>query len=319
MTDPEPQTAPTRTGLQDTDSLRRLLALPGLGPSGAETIAAAFDSWEEFLASDPRNLPGRSHRKTLEILRIAADTPVPELPAGVRALSRFDADWPRWLCFDGAPVVVFVRGTLPPGGSVAVVGTRQPTGFGVRAVRACIEAVRGAIPATLTGVVSGLARGIDTIAHEAALDAGLPTWAILGSGVDTPTPAGNVGLAERIVAAGGGLLSEQQPGTAPTGGTLILRNRLQVAAASRVFVAECRIPSGTLHTARYAVHLGRRLVVAAPVRADDVASPSTAGNRILLDPAGCDPDLLSASGQIADAVRARRPVADAAFQPDQGH
>lgn len=303
-----------RRGLQNTRSLHRLMGLPGIGARNAELLAARFDTWEEFVASDPDDLPGRSATKAADILRIARNVPEPELPDGVVALSRFDPEWPDWLRFDGAPAVVFVRGSIPPGNSLAVVGTRSPTSFGERAVRACLDTVREHIPSALTGIVSGLARGIDTRAHLVALEYGLPTWAILGSGVDTPTPTGNVGLAERILADGGGLLSEQLPGTVPTAGTLILRNRLQVASSSKVFVAECGVPSGTLHTVRYAVELGRKLIVAAP--RSPGGRPLADGNRVLLDPAGCDPATLGASAATAEKILARRPVADAAFAVD---
>lgn len=302
-----------RRGLENTASLHRLLLLPGIGHVAAVKIAARYDTWDEFLASDPGDVPDRSSLKATQLLRAAADTPEPALPTGVRAISRFDDDWPAWLDFPGAPVVVFYRGSLPPGGGIAIVGTRNPTGFGARAVRAYTETIVDLVPGTFTGVVSGLARGVDTLAHNAALAAGIPTWAILGSGVDVPTPSVNIGLAERIMEAGGGLLSEQVPGTEPNKGTLIARNRLQVASSSRVFIAECGLPSGTLHTARYAIEQSRKMIVARPTSARDNASTTTEGNRRLLDPQGCDPSDLGASGETAERIRARRPVADASM------
>jgi len=314
---PEPEPVLDPRGLQNARSLHRLLRLPGIGQRSADLLAARFDSWEEFVQSDPTDLPGRSTTKATAILRVARNTSEPELPEGVTAISWFDPEWPAWLRFPGAPVLVFVRGSIPPGGSIAIVGTRKPSAFGERAVKACIESVREYVPTVFTGVVSGLARGIDTRAHLLALENRLPTWAILGSGVDTPTPSENVDLAERILASGGGLLSEQLPGTLPTAGTLILRNRLQVAASAKVFIAECGVPSGTLHTARYAVELGRRLIVAAPRRPVDLARTSSAGNLLLLDPSGCDPKALGAIGATAELVAQRRPLADAPFTVDR--
>lgn len=314
---PAPEPAGEPRGLQNARSLHRLLRLPGIGQRSADLLAARFDTWEEFVRSDPAALPGRSTRKASDVLRTARNTPEPELPDGVTAISRFDPEWPTWLRFPGAPVLVFVRGSIPPGGSIAIVGTRKPSAFGERAVRACIESVREYVPTVFSGVVSGLARGVDTRAHLLALENRLPTWAILGSGVDTPTPSENVGLAERILASGGGLLSEQLPGTMPTAGTLIPRNRLQVAASSKVFIAECGVPSGTLHTARYAVELGRRLIVAAPRRPVDLARNNSAGNLLLLDPSGCDPEALGATGATAELVAQRRPLADAPFTVDR--
>jgi DNA processing protein len=302
-----------RTGLQNTASLHRLLSLPGIGHAGAALLAERHDTWEEFLASDPGHVPGRSSTKALALLRAAAKIPEPVLPPGVRAVSCFDDDWPSWLDFDGGPVIVFYRGTLPPGGGLAIVGTREPTAFGARAVRAYVAQIAREERSVFAGIVSGLARGVDTIAHVEALEHGIPTWAILGSGVDRPTPQENVPLAERLLAAGGGLLSEQLPGTQPIGGTFIQRNRLQVAAASRVFIAECGAASGTMHTARFAVVHGKELVVADPRSPGDASHPATEGNRILLDPRGCDPGVLHAKGEIAALISVTKPVADRPF------
>lgn len=303
-------------GLQNANSLYRLLCLPGIGQRSAELLAERFDTWEEFLESDPSAIPERSTLKSRALLRIAKNAAEPNLPTGVVAVSRFDPEWPEWLRFEGAPVLVFIRGSIPPGASVAIVGTRHPSPFGVRAVRACIANIVDMIPTRYTGIVSGLARGIDTLAHVGALEHGLPTWAIIGSGVDVPAPAENIALVERILSAGGGLLSEQIPGTRSYARTLLPRNRLQVAAAERVFIAECGVPSGTLHTARFSVELGRKLIVANPWHPRDRALTSTAGNQVLLNPSGCAPAVLGATGEGVDRISERKPVADASFTVD---
>ncbi|HET7177326.1 MAG TPA: DNA-processing protein DprA, partial [Solirubrobacterales bacterium] len=106
------------------------------------------------------------------------------------------------------------------------------------------------------GILSGLAKGIDTVAHRAALQAGAPTLAVLGCGLDRVYPAGNEALAAEIVAAGGALLSEHPFGTELNPGYLIARDRLQSALAAAVVVAQSPIASGTMHTVRFAASQG---------------------------------------------------------------
>jgi DNA processing protein len=169
-------------------------------------------------------------------------------------------------------------------------------------------AARRAVAAGLA-VISGLAAGIDTVAHESTLAAGGSTWAVLGSGVDVPTPISNVALAEEIVASGGGLIAEVPPGTPVGPRQLVARDRIQSGLALAVVICQCEISSGTMHTARFALVQGRLLVVVRP-RGPDRAVSACSGNVVLVDPDGCDPALLSATGKTAELIRARRPMAD---------
>lgn len=143
---------------------------------------------------------------------------------------------------------------------VAVVGTRSPTAYGE------LQAARVAAFLAHVGVVvvSGLARGIDEVAHRAALDAGGSTLAVLGSGVDRPWPRSK--LAERMIAEGC-LLSEFAPGQAPRRHHFPWRNRLISGLARAVVVVEAAQASGSLITARWAVDQGRS-VFAIPGRVD---------------------------------------------------
>jgi DNA processing protein len=172
---------------------------------------------------------------------------------------------------------------------VAVVGTRSPTPYGE------LQAARLATFLALRGVtvVSGLARGIDEIAHRAALDAGGATLAVLGSGVDRPWPAGT--LAERL-ADEGLLLSEFPPGQSPRRHHFPWRNRLIAALGRAIVVVEAAHASGSLITARWAADLGRA-VFAIPGRVDHPMSRGChrllrAGAELLETPA----DLLPALG-----------------------
>jgi DNA processing protein len=203
------------------------------------------------------------------------------------------------------PKRLWVRGTLPPLGAVAIVGSRNPTPFGRRVAE---WAAAGAVQAGF-GVVSGLAAGIDTVAHRSALEAGGRTWAVLGSGVDIPTPASNAALAEEILEKGGGLITELPPGTPVTRRQLIARDRIQSGLSLAVVVCQCETTSGTMHTARFALLQQRLLVVVRPQGAES-ESAANSGNVALSDPNGCDPALLSATGKAAEMIRERRPVAD---------
>jgi DNA processing protein len=293
------------------DGLRRLQELPFVGPKTAVRLAERFSFWERLAATTHEQLletlPRALHKRAQDILSaIPAVAEARAVPEGVRPIGVFDTEWPEWLrSIHDPPAVIYVRGTLPTGREIAVVGTRSPTRFGVRVV----EAVAAESERHGSGIVSGLALGIDGVAHRSALANGVKTWAILGSGVDVPTPREHEDLASNILSAGGGLLSEQEPGTMPSGRTLVARNRLQAAAARTVVVAQCGIPSGTLHTARFAIQQGRRLVVPRPSGRWSNEKES-AGNMALTDPSGCSPAVLQASGALNRAIARRKPVAD---------
>lgn len=291
--------------------LSRLQRLPFVGPKTAIRLAERFSYWDRLAAATQEQLVGvlsrAMHKRVQEILNAIptigeSDT----LPDGVRAIGAFDADWPGWLkTIRDPPAVIYVCGSLPSGSEIAVVGTRSPTRFGLRVVESVVaeSAKHG------SGIVSGLAVGIDGAAHRSALTEGVKTWAILGSGVDIPTPREHTELASEILSAGGGLLSEQIPGTLPSGRTLVARNRLQSAAVMAVVLAQCGIPSGTLHTARFAIQQGRQLVVPRP-RSPWSSESESAGNMALTDPTGCSSAVLQASGALNRAISKRKPVAD---------
>jgi len=293
--------------LQTVQGLVRLQQLPGIGPTLAVRLARRFGEWDRLQTSSEEDVVAiigvagvRAHRAIGDVAR------TPSIPDGMLALCCFDDDWPTWLTnIPRPPAVIFYRGTLPDLGSVAVVGTRQPTRFGISVVKQLVERAR----THGSGIVSGLALGVDSAAHEAALENGSKTWAILGGGVDVPSPRQNLGLATHIIDAGGGLISEQLPGSEPTPQRLVSRNRLQSAASRAVIVAQCGIPSGTLHTARFAIEQNRLLVVPRPRSPWDTELES-AGNMALTNPDGCNPKILHATGALARRIASRRPVAD---------
>ncbi len=165
------------------------------------------------------------------------------------------------------PVALWVRGTLPPAGPrLAVVGTRTPSRQGRERAHAWAQRL------TREGlaVLSGLARGIDGAAHAGALTAG-PTWGIMGSGLDHPYPREHVALMERMVAAGGGVLTPFPPEALPQKWHFPRRNLLLAAWTLGVLVIEARLRSGSLVTAKLALDLGKELWVVPGAPEDPMA------------------------------------------------
>ncbi len=155
------------------------------------------------------------------------------------------------------PAQLYVRGTLPADDVklLCVVGSRKHTSYGKEVCEHLIAGLAG----TPVAIVSGLALGIDAIAHRAALAAGLTTVAFPGSGLDWDAlyPATNRDLARRIVRAGGALVSEFEPDFRATPYAFPQRNRLMAGFSHATLVIEAAERSGTLITARLAVDYNR--------------------------------------------------------------
>ncbi len=176
------------------------------------------------------------------------------------------------------PPLLYVRGDvelLARERLVAVVGTREPTVFGISAA----EELTGALADDGWGIVSGLARGIDTIAHRTALEHGVPTIAVMGGGLDRIYPAENEGMAAQIIDSGGALISEQPFGEQARPQHLIARDRLQSGLSVAVVVAQSGERSGTMHTARFAATQGRPLFCPVPHN----ENAANEGLRVLLE------------------------------------
>jgi DNA processing protein len=173
--------------------------------------------------------------------------------AGLAAVCRHQDAYPRALRDDrAAPPIVSWAGTLPDGPALAVVGTRRPSPNGLEVARAL---GRGLAAAGVT-VVSGMALGIDSAAHEGALQAGGPTVAVLAGGADVAYPRSKRALHGRI-REHGAVLSEAPPGFAPRRWCFPARNRIIAALASATIVVQAAARSGSLITAELAMDLGR--------------------------------------------------------------
>jgi len=195
------------------------------------------------------------------------------MDSAITHLEPADPGYPPLLASIPSPPALDVRGTLEPADTlaIAIVGSREATPYGVE--------VAGTLAAELAArgvtIVSGLARGIDTAAHRAALAAGGRTLAVLGHGIARVYPPENRALAAEI-AQHGALLSQFPPTIGPLAHHFPARNRTLAGLALGVVVVEAAARSGALITAGQAGELGRE-VFAVPGRITSVASRGTNG------------------------------------------
>ena len=196
--------------------------------------------------------------------------------AGVTVLTWDSPDYPPGLReLDAPPPVLFVRGEVRPEDewAIAIVGTRRATVYG----RECALRLATDLAQAGVTVVSGLARGIDAVAHETCLDAGGRTLAVLANGLDTVYPPEHRNLAHRIVDQGA-LVSEQALGVKPEARHFPARNRIISGLSRGVIVVEGQWSSGAVITAKQALEQGRE-VFAVP---GSILSPASEGpNRLI--------------------------------------
>lgn len=175
---------------------------------------------------------------------------------GVQILAYTDIDYPQSLQnLSDKPLVLYVKGELPQANyALAIVGSRRCTEYGVRAADYFAKAMtREGIP-----IIGGGAKGIDTAAHEACLQAGGVTVAVLGCGLDIVYPTENARLFARI-AEQGALVTEYPPGVPPAAANFPARNRIIVGLSQAVLVAEASKRSGAVITANIAADEGREV------------------------------------------------------------
>lgn len=204
---------------------------------------------------------------------------------------------------------LWFMGNLPNRGNtpvIAIVGSRKPTPYGREMTyRLSYDlASRGAI------IVSGLALGIDAIAHQAALEAGGVTIAVLANGLDKIYPSTNQNLAEKIVESGGAIISEYEPGILARQHQFLERNRIVSGLSDGVIVIEAAARSGTLATANHALDQGR-VVMAVPGNA---TSPMSAGcNKLIKAGAALitdADDVFDALGRFNENLQTALPLAE---------
>lgn len=256
--------------------------VPGVGPARLQSLLDTFGSAEAaWRAPAPALAPILDQRTLGSLLKTRAQTTPEALTRrlddlGIQAILREDPAYPQRLRrHAGAPCVLYVIGAArwldTP--SVAVVGTRRATAYGRQATARIVADLAAA---GLT-IVSGLALGIDTAAHAAAVEAGGATVAVLGCGVDVVYPRANEALRARI-AEHGALVSEFPPGCPPDAGNFPSRNRIVAGLALATVVVEAGEQSGALITAGQALDQGSD-VFAVP---GSIFGPQSVGTHRLL-------------------------------------
>ena len=265
-------------------SLIELMNVPGIGPARVRALVSHFRSVEAVLSATVTALcqaPGIErtlaenihHREAGDFARRQMEI-LERQSASV--MTFWDADYPSLLKrISDPPVLLFFLGTIAPidQNAVAVVGTRAPTQYG----KMVAEKLCGALAARGMTVVSGLARGIDTVAHQTAIKSGGRTLAILGSGLDVIYPAENQKLSAEITHSGA-VLSEFAFGAKPDAVNFPRRNRIISGLSVGVVVIEAGLESGAMITANCALEHNRE-VFAVP---GSIFSPKSAGPHQLI-------------------------------------
>ena len=233
------------------------------GPKALESVKERkFATWRTFIAeSFPEYLSELGSMEERVCLRLPSVNPHQLVERGIRwnAKPVAVASLPRVHgrltdLGNHAPLLLWVAGdaSLLEQEFAGIVGTRKPSTKGASNARRLVASLR--MP-----IVSGGARGIDRAAHEAALEIGLSTVAIMAGGLDKAYPLENWELFHQIVRSGGVLMSEMPPGTAPTRFRFLQRNRLIAAMCRELFVVEAAYRSGSRNTANHARALGREV------------------------------------------------------------
>lgn len=234
-------------------SKRKLRSVEGIGEASALSLLS-FDDWDK-------------------VDKIIADSD----KSGSKIITIADAEYPPLLkqIYD-PPVLFWMKGNpealSKPG--VAVVGTRNISGYG----RSMAKKLTGELADQGLCIFSGLAYGIDAIAHKTALEHNAPTVAVLGSGIDNLYPQKNAGLANEIVKSGGAVITEFPLGAKPDAGNFPVRNRIVSGLSLGVLVIESGIKGGSMITADLGLDQNRE-VFAVP---HSLGNPSGTGCNYLI-------------------------------------
>ncbi|SHK02950.1 DNA protecting protein DprA [Shimia gijangensis] len=290
-----PQLPPTTE--EQRFSWLRLLRSRRVGIATFHRLLAEHGSAEAALIALPEiaSEAGETHYKTCDPARIDAELAA-GAASGARLVALNDAEYPTLLAhIPNAPPLLWVKGdtSLLETPLVAVVGARNASSLGTRMTRALCREL-GEMGYT---IVSGMARGIDTAAHHAALKTG--TIAVLAGGVDVIYPAENLPLSEKLNTHGLSL-SEQPMGVTPQARHFPARNRIISGLTRAVIVVEAAVRSGSLITAREALDQGRE-VLAVPGHPFDARASGC--NMLIRDGA----TLVRTAGDVIEAIGEARP------------
>ncbi|MCC7118854.1 MAG: DNA-protecting protein DprA [Anaerolineales bacterium] len=257
--------------------------IKGIGAVRLQNLIAHFGDLETAWNADQSSLTESglgaklaekiiSARQAVDLDQVAAKIEA----QGIRILTWADEAYPQRLReIDQPPPVLYIRGEYLPDDlfAVAIVGTRKVTAYG----RQITEEIAAFLAANGMTVISGLARGVDALAHQTALKAGGRTIGILGSGVDRIYPPEHRGLAEQMLERGA-IISDYAVGTPPDASNFPPRNRIISGLSLAVVVIEAAETSGALITAEFAAEQGRE-VFAVP---GSILAPQSKGTNKLI-------------------------------------
>lgn len=291
----------------------RLIRSPRIGPVTFRQLMARFGTAGEALRAVPDMAARGGGKASIIEAQIVEQEIARSRAAGARYLIIGDADYPFLLDqMEGAPPALIVRGdvSLAARECVAMVGARNASAAACRFARTLAQELgqRGAV------VVSGLARGIDTAAHQGALESG--TIAVIACGIDIAFPPENAELQERL-AEEGLLVTEHPPGTQPLARQFPARNRIIAGLARGTVVVEAAPRSGSLITARLAGEAGREVMAVPGSPLDPRAQGCNQLIRegaVLIQSAA---DVIEAIGAI-DPRMVRQPGSDFSGEPPSG-
>ena len=285
-----------------------LTLVEGVGHKTVHTLLRHFGSVEALLDADAETLRRAGALKPEVARRIAGAREVRAFHMeqrlvqqhGVHLLPVDAPDYPPLLHETAVPpALLYCKGALPDGERphLAVVGTRRNTRYGEKVTRKLIAELAQATPELV--IVSGLARGVDTAAHEQALESGLDTVAVMAGGLSRIYPPENEGLAERITQQGA-LVTEFPMAQAPLARNFPIRNRIIAGLCGGVLVVEAGDRSGALITAGFALNQGRE-VFAVP---GNINVPSYRGTNRLIQSGQAK--LVREAADIAEELRPYR-------------
>lgn len=234
-----------------------LMMTPQIGPVIARNLISYCGSAEEVFKRTRRELsmiPGVGQAKAAAINKDAMELAERELNNAekhkIKILSYLCKDYPQRLkYFDNSPVIIYVKGniSLNPRRTVGIIGTRKPTEFG----RITTEKIVSDLKELDVTIVSGLAFGIDGIAHKKSLEAGIPTLGIMGNGMATIYPSEHRDLHRKMVEKGA-VLTEFAHDIGPEKVNFPLRNRIIAAMSDALIVVESKDRGGSIITAEFA-------------------------------------------------------------------
>ncbi|MFQ6015003.1 MAG: DNA-processing protein DprA [Anaerolineae bacterium] len=238
--------------------------VPGIGPMKVRALLDHFGDLEEAWRAEADELRrvGLDRRARQSLLQVRSEVSLEEeldriRNEGAKLLTWDDPAYPSHLRnIYSSPPLLYIKGELLPQDewAVAVVGTRRATVYGKEATRQLVgDLVRNGVT-----IVSGLARGIDSKAHQAALEGGGRTIAVLGCGIDIIYPQQNLKLAQAII-ENGALVTEYPLGTPPEGSNFPPRNRIISGLSLGTLVVEAGVGSGALISADFALEQGREV------------------------------------------------------------